>query len=130
MQSPASSPTIPAIMNKKFCEFPKGFIWGAATASYQVEGAATEDGRTPSVWDTFSRRPGAIAMDHHGDRSTDHYHRYKEDVALMKEMGLHAYRFSTAWPRIFPDDSGKPNTKGVDFYKRLIDELDNAGIAA
>jgi beta-glucosidase len=116
-------------MSKTFCKFPKGFIWGAATASYQVEGAAAEDGRSPSVWDTFSRRPGAIAMDHNGDRSTDHYHRYKEDVALMKQIGLQAYRFSAAWPRVFPDGSGKPNPRGVDFYKRLIDELQNAGIA-
>jgi beta-glucosidase len=116
-------------MSKLFCQFPKDFLWGAATAAYQVEGAANEDGRSPSVWDTYSHtRPGAIAMDHNGDRSTDHYHRYKEDVALMKQLGLKAYRFSVSWSRIFPDDSGKPNQKGVDFYKRLIDELQTAGI--
>jgi beta-glucosidase len=115
-------------MSKLFCEFPRDFVWGAATASYQVEGAAREDGRTPSVWDTFSRRPGAVAMDHTGDRSTDHYHLYKQDVALMRELGLKAYRFSVSWSRIFPDDSRNPNPKGIDFYKRLVDELLGAGI--
>src|SRR4051794_32463738 len=115
-------------MSKPFCPFPKDFLWGAATASYQVEGATREDGRGPSVWDTFSRRPGATAMDHTGDRATDHYHRYKQDVGLMKELGLKAYRFSIAWSRIFPDSSGKPNAKGLDFYSRLIDELLAAGI--
>jgi len=79
-------------MSKLFCQFPKDFLWGCATASYQVEGAACEDGRTPSVWDTFARRPGTIAMDHTGDRATDHYHRFKEDIELMKQIGLKAYR--------------------------------------
>src|SRR5256885_7193540 len=115
-------------MSKLFCEFPPGFLWGAATAAYQVEGAVREDGRGPSVWDTFCRRPGAIALDQNGDMGTDHYRRYKQDVGLMKELGLKAYRFSCSWPRIFPDASGKPNLKGLDFYKRLIDELLNAGI--
>ncbi|HEY7088082.1 MAG TPA: GH1 family beta-glucosidase [Tepidisphaeraceae bacterium] len=110
-------------MSKLYCEFPKDFVWGCATASYQIEGAANEDGRTPSVWDTFSRRPGAIAMDHNGDRSTDHYHLYKQDVGLMKRLGLKGYRFSVSWSRIFPDHTRKPNPKGIDFYKRLIDEL-------
>lgn len=111
-----------------FCPFPEGFIWGAATASYQVEGAAAEDGRSPSVWDTFSRRPGAVAMDHTGDVACDHYHRYKEDVALMRDLGLKAYRFSVSWSRVFPDASGTPNAKGLDFYNRLVDELLGAGI--
>ena len=115
-------------MSKLFCPFPDGFLWGAATAAYQVEGAARDDGRGASVWDTFCRRPGATAMDHTGDVATDHYHRYKQDVALMKELGLKAYRFSVSWPRVFPDDSGKPNYKGLDFYKRLVDELLAAGI--
>ncbi|HEX4084924.1 MAG TPA: GH1 family beta-glucosidase [Chthoniobacteraceae bacterium] len=114
--------------NQNYCPFPTGFLWGAATAAYQLEGAAQEDGRGPSVWDVFSRRPGAIAMDHNGDRSTDHYHRYKEDVALMKELGLKAYRFSVSWSRIFPDGVGKPNPAGLDFYQRLVDELLAAGI--
>jgi beta-glucosidase len=115
-------------MSKLFCQFPKDFLWGCATASYQIEGAANEHGRTPSVWDTFSRQNGAIAMDHSGDRGADHYHRYKEDVALMKSLGLRAYRFSVSWSRIFPDHTRKPNQKGLDFYKRLIDELLAAGI--
>src|SRR5687767_11735458 len=101
-------------MSTLFCPFPKDFLWGAATAAYQVEGAARADGRSPSVWDTFSSRPGAIAMDHNGDVATDHYHRFKEDVALMKEIGLKAYRFSVSWSRVFPDAGGKPNPKGLD----------------
>lgn len=115
-------------MSKLFCEFPKDFIWGAATAAYQVEGGADADGRGPSVWDTLSHKPGAIAFDHNGDVSTDHYHRFKEDVGLMKSLGLKAYRFSASWSRIFPRDSKTLNPKGVDFYKRLIDELLAANI--
>jgi beta-glucosidase len=116
------------MMSNRFCPFPKDFLWGVATAAYQVEGAAGEDGRTPSVWDTFCRRPGAIAMDHNGDVATDHYHRFKQDVALMKALGLKAYRFSVSWSRIFPDSSGKPNPKGLDFYQRLVDALCAADI--
>ena len=103
--------------------FPKDFIWGAATASYQIEGAANEDGRGPSVWDTFCRQPGRIANNDTGEKACDHYHLYKEDVQLMKKTGLKAYRFSIAWPRIFPKGEGKINQKGIDFYNRLIDEL-------
>ena len=113
---------------KPFCPFPDDFLWGAATAAYQVEGAAAEGGRSPSVWDTFSRRPGAVADDHNGDVACDQYHRYEGDVALMKDLGLKAYRFSVSWPRVFPDDSGKPNAEGVDYYKRLCDALLAAGI--
>src|SRR5215813_3646369 len=103
--------------------FPPDFVWGAATAAYQIEGAAREDGRGPSVWDTFCHtRPGAVQQNHNGDVAVDHYHRYKEDVALMKELGIKGYRFSVSWSRIFPDGSGKPNPKGLDFYQRLIDE--------
>src|SRR4051812_13613672 len=105
-------------MPDSFCPFPDRFLWGAATASYQVEGAAAEDGRTPSVWDTFSRRPGAVAMDHNGDVATDHYHRYKSDVALMKSLGLKAFRFSISWSRVLPTLDGPPNQKGLDFYSR------------
>ena len=115
-------------MSKPFCSFPADFVWGTATASYQVEGAAREDGRTPSVWDTFSRRPGAIKQGHTGDVATDHYHRYKQDVALMKELGVKAYRFSVSWSRVLPDDTGKVNQRGLDFYHRLVDELVAAGI--
>jgi beta-glucosidase len=115
-------------MSKLFCEFPKDFLWGTATAAYQVEGAATEDGRGPSVWDTFCRRPGAITMDHTGDVACDHYHRYKADVALMRELGIRGYRFSVSWPRIFPSNNRDVNEKGLDFYGRLVDELLSADI--
>jgi beta-glucosidase len=103
--------------------FPKGFLWGSATASYQVEGAVNEDGRGPSIWDTFSHTPGKIKNDDTGDVADDHYHRYKEDVQLMKALGLNTYRFSVAWPRVFPQGTGTPNPKGLDFYSRLVDEL-------
>jgi beta-glucosidase len=103
--------------------FPKGFLWGSATASYQVEGAVNEDGRGPSIWDTFSHTPGKINNGDTGDVADDHYHRYKEDVQLMKTLGLKTYRFSVAWPRVFPQGTGTPNPKGLDFYNRLVDEL-------
>jgi beta-glucosidase len=108
--------------------FPGDFLWGAATASYQVEGAVNEDGRGMSVWDAFVRKPGKIINSDTGDRACDHYHLYREDVALMKELGLKSYRFSIAWPRIFPEGDGKLNLKGLDFYSRLTDALLNAGI--
>jgi beta-glucosidase len=104
-------------------EFPKGFLWGSATASYQVEGAAREDGRGPSIWDTFSHTPGKVVENATGDVADDHYHRYKEDVQLMKALGVKSYRFSIAWPRVFPQGAGSPNPKGLDFYNRLVDEL-------
>ncbi|HEU4347833.1 MAG TPA: GH1 family beta-glucosidase [Actinoplanes sp.] len=109
-------------------EFPRDFIWGAATASYQIEGAAHEDGRGPSIWDTFSRTPGKVFAGHTGDVACDHYHRYHEDVALMAELGLASYRFSVAWPRIQPDGTGPVNVRGLDFYDRLTDELVGQGI--
>jgi beta-glucosidase len=108
--------------------FPNGFLWGTATSSYQIEGAVNEDGRGESIWDRFAHTPGTIADRSNGDTATDHYHRYKEDVRLMKELGTKAYRFSIAWPRVFPDGTGSPNPKGLDFYKRLIDELSANGI--
>lgn len=108
--------------------FPDGFVWGAATASYQIEGAAREDGRGPSIWDTFSRTPGKVVGGHTGDIACDHYHRYAEDVALMADLGLGAYRFSVAWPRIRPDGTGPVNVRGLDFYDRLTDELLSKGI--
>ena len=108
--------------------FPKGFVWGSATASYQVEGAVNEDGRGASIWDTFSHTPGKTFNGDTGDVATDSYHRYAEDIALMKQMGLKACRFSVAWPRIFPKGTGEPNQKGVDFYRRYCDALRAAGI--
>jgi beta-glucosidase len=103
--------------------FPEDFVWGASTASYQIEGAATEDGKGVSIWDTFTHTPGKVLHGDTGDVACDHYHLYKRDVALMKNLGVNAYRFSTAWPRFFPEGKGKPNAKGLDFYNRLVDEL-------
>ncbi|BBB97784.1 MULTISPECIES: GH1 family beta-glucosidase [Bradyrhizobium] len=108
--------------------FPAGFVWGTATSSYQIEGAVNEDGRGPSIWDTFTHTSGKIEDGSTGDRANDHYHRYKEDVRLIKELGAKAYRFSIAWPRVFPDGTGAPNPKGLDFYNRLVDELLANGI--
>ena len=108
--------------------FPKNFAWGAATASYQIEGAAYEDGKGLSVWDVFCKKPGTIYKGQSGDVACDHYHRYKEDVALMKQIGLKAYRLSVSWPRVIPGGIGPVNTKGLDFYSALIDELLAAGI--
>jgi beta-glucosidase len=108
--------------------FPDGFYWGVATSSYQIEGAWNEDGKGESIWDTYAHTPGKIKNEDNGDVANDHYHRYKEDVALMKSIGATAYRFSISWPRIFPEGTGQPNPKGIDFYSRLIDELLAAGI--
>lgn len=108
--------------------FPPNFTWGAATSSYQIEGAVNVDGRKPSIWDTFSATPGKTFNGDTGAIACDHYNRYKEDVALMKEIGLKAYRFSIAWPRVLPDGRGSVNKVGLDFYSRLVDELLEAGI--
>lgn len=108
--------------------FAKDFVWGAAAASYQIEGAAYEDGKGLSVWDMFCKKPEAIWSGHSGDVACDHYHRYREDVALMKEIGLHAYRLSVSWPRVIPEGTGGANSKGLGFYDRLIDELLAANI--
>jgi beta-glucosidase len=108
--------------------FPENFAWGAATASYQVEGAAAEDGKGLSVWDMFSREPGKILSGHRGDVACDHYHRYREDAGIMAEIGLRAYRFSISWPRVLPEGTGKVNEKGLAFYDRLVDALLEAGI--
>src|SRR5260370_7787967 len=104
------------------------FLWGAATASYQIEGAANEDGRGPSIWDQFAAIPGKVHQGENGDVATDHYHRMPEDVALMAELGLNAYRFSIAWPRILPQGTGSVNGRGLDFYDRLVDRLLARGI--
>ncbi len=109
--------------------FPSNFIWGAAAASYQIEGAAYEDGKGLSVWDMMCRKPGVIWQEHTGDVACDHYHRYAEDVALMRQLGLQAYRFSISWPRILPEGTGKVNPVGLGFYDRLVDALLEAGIA-
>ncbi|CAL9527438.1 GH1 family beta-glucosidase [Streptomyces sp. enrichment culture] len=103
--------------------FPSVFLWGAATSAYQIEGAVREDGRTPSIWDTFSHTPGRTAGGDTGDVAVDHYHRYREDVALMAELGLTAYRFSVSWPRVQPTGRGPAVQRGLDFYRRLVDEL-------
>ena len=108
--------------------FPDGFRWGLATSSYQIEGAWDEDGKGVSIWDTYTHTPGNVRNGENADVANDHYHRYREDVALMKSIGAAAYRFSIAWPRIFPEGTGEPNPKGLDFYSRLVDELLAAGI--
>lgn len=114
--------------NLDFYRFPAGFQWGCATAAYQIEGAAEEDGRGPSIWDTFSHKPGNVHNNDSGDVADDSYHRYKEDVGLLKWLGAKIYRFSTSWPRIFPSGDGAPNARGIDYYSRLVDELLANGI--
>ncbi|MFN8482157.1 MAG: GH1 family beta-glucosidase [Anaerolineae bacterium] len=108
--------------------FPKDFVWGTATASYQIEGAVDADGRGVSIWDTFSHTPGKILNGETGDVADDHYHRWQGDVALLRELGVGAYRFSVAWPRILPDGVGRINGAGLDFYDRLVDALLAAGV--
>ena len=108
--------------------FPKNFYWGTATASFQIEGATREEGRGESIWDRFCATPGKIITGERGDPATDSYHRYGEDIALMKEMGLNAYRFSIAWPRIIPDGDGDVCEKGLDYYDRMVDGLLEAGM--
>src|SRR5271167_4873589 len=103
--------------------FPPNFMWGCATAAYQIEGAVNEDGRKPSVWDTFSHTPGKTFHGETGDVADDSYHLYKEDVKLLKNLGVRGYRFSIAWTRIFPDGTGQANQKGLDYYQRVVDEL-------
>ena len=108
--------------------FPSNFLWGAATAAYQIEGAWNEDGKGESTWDRFSHTPGKITNGDTGDVACDHYHRYPEDIALMRRLGLKAYRFSVSWPRVLPDGHGKLNLAGLDFYDRLVDQLLAANI--
>lgn len=108
--------------------FSKDFAWGAATSSYQIEGAAEEGGKGTDIWDVFTKEPGRIAGGHTGDVACDHYHRFREDVAMMKEMGLKAYRFSVNWARVLPEGTGRVNEEGVRFYSDLIDALLEAGI--
>jgi beta-glucosidase len=108
--------------------FPPGFVWGAATAAYQIEGAAHSDGRGQSVWDTFSHTPGKVRRGDTGDIACDSYHRYREDIGLLKSLGLNAYRFSVSWPRVQPGGSGPVNEKGLDYYRAVLDELGANGI--
>jgi beta-glucosidase len=109
-------------------KFPQNFLWGAATASYQIEGAWNEDGKGESIWDRFSHTPGKITNADTGDIACDHYHRYEEDIAIMRQLGLKAYRFSISWPRVLPNGRGRVNVKGLDFYDRLVDAICAANI--
>ena len=115
--------------NPTLLRFPANFMWGCATASYQIEGAVNEDGRKPSIWDTFSHTPGKTFQGDTGDVADDSYHLYKEDVRLLKNLGAKVYRFSIAWSRIFPDGTGQPNQKGLAYYQRVVDELLKNNIA-
>ena len=108
--------------------FPDGFTWGASTAAYQIEGAATADGRGPSVWDTFSHTPGKVRGGDTGDVACDSYHRYGEDIAVIASLGLRSYRFSVSWPRVQPGGRGLLDRDGLGFYDRLVDELLAAGV--
>ena len=108
--------------------FPDGFLWGAATSAYQIEGSPLVDGAGPSIWQRFTHTPGLTANGDTGDIACDHYRRYEDDVALMAELGLNAYRFSISWSRILPEGRGRVNRKGLDFYERLVDALLAKGI--
>src|SRR5262249_41471257 len=123
VSNPASPQTGQLLKEDHELSFPPGFLWGAATAAYQIEGAVHADGRTASIWDTFSHTPGRVLHGHTGDVASDHFHRYRDDVKLMAELGLRSYRLSVAWPRIQPDGTGAANQIGLDFYRRLVDEL-------
>jgi len=127
MTTPTHAPAVVASRQADVA-FPAGFVWGAATAGYQIEGAAAEDGRSPSIWDTFSHTPGAVANGDTGDTACDHYHRMPQDVDLMADLGLTSYRFSVSWPRVRPD-AGAVNPRGLAFYDRLVDRLLERGIA-
>ncbi len=126
MMHPDSS--VGETVNPSRSDFPSDFLWGTATASYQVEGAVSEGGRSPSIWDTFSHAPGNIQNGDTGDLAVDHYHRFREDVGLMAKLGLNAYRFSISWSRLIPDGIGEVNEEGVAFYRALCKELIDAGI--
>lgn len=124
MLHPQPSPmSAPNAVNEPTHRFPADFVWGVATSAYQIEGASTADGKGPSIWDTFCRQPGAIADGSHGDVACDHYHRLDADLDLIASLGVDAYRFSVSWPRVQPSGFGAWNTKGLDFYERLVDGL-------
>ena len=118
----------PSTSGESVGPFPKSFLWGAATAAYQIEGAAHEDGRGLSIWDVFCTQPGKVEGGQTGDVACDHYHRWREDIAIMREIGLQSYRFSIAWPRILPEGTGRINEAGLAFYDRLVDALLEAGV--
>jgi beta-glucosidase len=122
---PATEPSADSVLGLRF---PENFVWGAATSAYQIEGASDVDGRGPSVWDTFSRTPGKVRNGHHGDVAADHYNLWPSDFDLIRELGMKSYRFSVSWSRVLPSGSGTLNTKGLDFYKRLVDGLRERGI--
>ncbi|GAB6901634.1 GH1 family beta-glucosidase [Kineosporia succinea] len=128
MDAPLTTPAQPVPAAPIALNLPAGFRWGVATAAYQIEGAAAEDGRTPSIWDTYSHTPGRVDGDDNGDVACDHYHRMPQDVALIRDLGVDTYRFSISWSRVQPGGSGALNRKGVDFYSRLVDELLTSGI--
>ncbi|MFY1627438.1 GH1 family beta-glucosidase [Micromonospora sp. WMMD723] len=128
MSNPTHPPAVGVLDQGPELTFPPGFLWGAATAAYQIEGAAAEGGRTPSIWDTFSHTEGRVVSGHTGDVACDHYHRMPDDVRLMAELGLKSYRFSVSWPRVQPGGTGGVNQEGLDFYRRLVDELLANGI--
>lgn len=115
-------------MSTKEIRFPQGFVWGAATSAYQIEGGWDADGKGPCIWDEFSHTPGKIHNDENGDVACDHYHRFREDVALMQELGIRSYRFSVHWARVLPEGQGRVNQAGLDFYSALVDALLEAGI--
>jgi len=119
----ATAPSKEVASRRAEREFPEGFLWGTATSAYQVEGAVNEDGRGLSIWDTFARTPGRIVGNANAAVANDHYHRSRDDIALMRSLGVSTYRFSIAWPRVFPQGRGAPHPKGLDFYERLVDEL-------
>src|ERR1700735_4361076 len=114
-------------MTRSF-RFPENFLWGASTSAYQIEGSPLADGAGPSIWQRFAHTPGMMANDDNGDIACDHYRRYKDDVQLMKALGLQGYRFSINWARVLPEGTGRINPKGLDFYSRLVDELLENGI--
>ncbi len=116
------------VADKSAAQFPAGFLWGSATAAYQVEGAWKEDGKTESIWDRFAHTPGKIKNGDNGDVACDSYHRYKDDIALLKQLNIKSYRFSLAWTRIQPNGRGPANQKGLDYYKRLTDALAAANL--
>ncbi|GAB2883573.1 GH1 family beta-glucosidase [Streptomyces mayteni] len=116
-------------MTPPAASFPEGFVFGTATSAFQIEGAWNEDGKGPSIWDTFGHTPGRVHRDIPGDIAVDHYHRHREDIALMRDLGVDSYRFSLSWPRILPTGTGQVNRAGLDFYHRLVDDLLEAGIS-
>lgn len=126
--APMPSPGAPADDENAPKQFPDNFLWGMATASYQVEGAWNEDGKGESIWDRYAHQPGHIKGGDTGDIACDQYHRFLDDIAILKRLNQKSYRFSISWPRIFPSGPGVPNQRGLDHYKRVMDALHDGGI--